>query len=125
MILGLFAALALLLSATGIFGVMSYAVSGRTREIGVRMALGAGRREVLRLVMGEGLVIAMAGIILGLAGSFAATRVLEGQLYGVSAIDAPVFAFGALLLGAVALAASYLPARRAAKVDPIKALRHE
>ncbi len=88
------------------------------------MALGAGRREVLRLVMGEGLVIAMAGIILGLAARLR-RRGLEGQLYGVSAIDAPVFAFGALLLGAVALAASYLPARRAAKVDPIKALRHE
>jgi ABC-type antimicrobial peptide transport system permease subunit len=89
------------------------------------MALGAGRKEVLRMVMGDGLAMAIAGIVLGLAGSYGATRVLQSQLYEVSATDVPVFALGALLLGAVALAASYLPARRAARVNPLEALRHE
>ena len=125
LVLGIFATLALILSAVGIYGVMSYAVSGRTREIGIRMALGANRRNVLSLVMRDAIGLTIIGLVLGLAGAFAATRVLASQLYGVEATDATTFAVVALLLAAVALAASYIPARRATKVDPMIALRYE
>ena len=125
LLLGIFATLALILSAVGIYGVMSYAVSGRTREIGIRMALGANRRNVLNLVMRDAIGLTVIGLVLGLTGAFAATRVLASQLYGVEATDAMTFAVVALLLAAVALAASYIPARRATKVDPMIALRYE
>jgi predicted permease len=123
--LGGFGLLALALAAIGIYGVVSYTVAQRTREIGVRMALGAGRSDVLRLVLGEGLSVVGVGLALGLALSFAVTRVLGGFLYGVTASDPLTFAGVPALLAAIALAAGYLPARRAAGVDPMVALRHE
>ena len=125
LLLGVFAAMALLLSSIGIYGVMAYAVAGRTREIGIRMALGAQRADVLRLIMGDGIALTIAGLAMGLAASLAATRVLANQLYGVGATDPVTFAAVSLILAAVALAASYIPARRATRVDPIVALRHE
>jgi putative ABC transport system permease protein len=125
LVLGIFATLALILSAVGIYGVMAYAVSGRTREIGIRMALGASHRNVLGLVMRDAVLLTAAGLALGLAGAFAATRVLASQLYGVETTDAATFAVVSLLLASVALAASYVPARRATRVDPMVALRYE
>jgi putative ABC transport system permease protein len=124
-LLAAFAALALLLSSLGIYGVLSYAVTQRTQEIGIRMALGAGRREVLRLVMIDGLRLAVAGIAIGLGVSFALTRLMTGLLFGVSASDPVTLLAVTLLLTAVALLACYIPARRAAKVDPLIALRYE
>ena len=118
-----FAGLALLLSAIGIYGVIGYSVAQRNQEIGVRMALGAARGDILRLVLREGLVIAFGGIAVGLAGSFALSRVMSGLLVGVSARDPLTFTLGALVLFAVALFASYAPAVRAARVAPATALR--
>ncbi len=124
-LLGLFGAVALLLAAAGIFGVVSYSVSRRTREIGVRMALGARRRDVVSLIAGQGMAPVCIGITLGLAGSLALTRFLSGLLYGVKSTDLTTFAAAALVLILVALLAAWLPARRAARVDPITALRCE
>jgi macrolide transport system ATP-binding/permease protein len=124
-ILSIFGMLGLALAAIGMYGVMSYAVARRTREIGVRMALGAQRRDVLRLVVGHGLALTLAGAGLGLAVAVAVTRLLANQLYRVSATDPVTFAGVTLGLICVALVACYLPARRATKVDPLKALRHE
>jgi predicted permease len=123
--LGGFGLLALALAAIGIYGVVSYTVAQRTREIGVRMALGARRADVLRLILGEGLSVVGVGLGLGLLLSFAVTRVLGGFLYGVTASDPLTFVGVPALLGSIALAAGYLPARRAAKVDPMVALRYE
>ncbi|MGH9583459.1 MAG: FtsX-like permease family protein, partial [Bryobacteraceae bacterium] len=124
-LLWIFSALALVLSAVGIFGVMSYTVSQRTRELAIRMALGASRGEILQLILGEGLGVTLLGIALGLAAALGLSRIMAGYLYGITATDPLTFALASLLLAMVALLASYIPARRAAKVDPIVALRHE
>ncbi|HVF43829.1 MAG TPA: ABC transporter permease, partial [Pyrinomonadaceae bacterium] len=123
--LGGFGLLALALAAIGVYGVVSYSVAQRTREIGVRVALGARAGDVLRLVLGEGLSVVGLGLLLGLLVSFAAARLFSNFLYGVGAADPLTFVFVPALLGAIALAAGYLPARRATKVDPMVALRHE
>jgi putative ABC transport system permease protein len=109
----------------GIFGVMSYTVSRRTHEIAIRLALGARRGEVLRLVLLEGLSVTAIGVALGLAGALALSRVMAGYVYGVTSTDPVTFTAVSLLLSAIALLASYIPAQRASRVDPIVALRYE
>jgi predicted permease len=125
LLMGIFAALALVLAAVGLYGVISYSASQRTHEIGIRMALGAGRSEVLRLVVIDGLRLTLLGLGFGLAGALAATGLLSSLLYGVKPHDSSTLISVALLLAAVALLASYIPARRATTVDPMAALRHE
>ncbi len=122
---GVFAAIAVVLAAIGVYGVISYAVSQRTQEIGVRVALGAQRGDVLRLVVGHGAFLGGLGVLIGLAGGLVVTRFLRTLLYGVSPFDPVSFVGVALLLTSIALVASYIPARRAARVDPVEALRFE
>jgi putative ABC transport system permease protein len=118
-------ALALFLTATGLYGVLAFAVSQRTREIGIRMALGAVRKDVIHLVLRQGIVLALVGVALGVVLALLVTRLLAAWLYGVAPRNVITFAGSASLLVAVALVASYIPARRASSVQPIEALRHE
>jgi predicted lysophospholipase L1 biosynthesis ABC-type transport system permease subunit len=122
---GSFGLLALILAAIGVYGVVAYATKQRTHEIGIRMAIGAGRQDVFRQVLGRGLRLAGFGLVLGLMISFALTRYLRGMLYGVGTTDWLTFVMGAILLCAVTLIACFVPARRAASTDPMQALRTE
>jgi len=124
-LLGTFATLAVLLALIGVFGVISYSVSQRTREIGIRMALGARGADVSRLVIREGMLLAGIGIVIGIGGALMLTRLLSSMLFGVKPHDVPTFAAVSALLAGAALLAAWLPARRAAKVDPMIALRYE
>ena len=124
-VLGAFAAAALALAAIGVYGLLAYAVTQRRREIAVRAALGATRREILRLVMGEGMRLAAVGIAVGVAAALLLTRLLRALLYGVGTGDPVTFVVVAGLLAVVAWAACYVPARRATRINPMDALRHE
>jgi putative ABC transport system permease protein len=125
LLLGAFAAIALLLTAAGIFGVLSYLVTQRTREIGLRIALGAQQTDVLRVIVGHGLRLVLLGLCIGVAGAFVVTRWMSSVLFGVTPTDPLTFTVVAIMLGTVALLASYIPARRAMRLDPMVALRHE
>lgn len=122
-VLGIFAALAMVLATMGIYGVISYAVAQRTRELGVRVALGASRRQVVALVVTQGVRLALIGVTVGLAGALILTRVLSRLLYGVQATDTLTFIAVPLVLGAVAVVATWIPALRAARVDPLISMR--
>ena len=123
MLVGTFAGVALLLAIVGIFGLVAYSAARRTQEVGIRRALGAQQGDILRLVVSQGLALALCGVVLGVVGAFALTRVMKEFLFQMSATDPPTFLGVALLFVLVALAASFIPARRAARGDPMIALR--
>jgi putative ABC transport system permease protein len=123
LLLGVFAGIAVLLAVVGLFGVISYSVAQRTREVGIRRALGAQQSDILRLIVGQGIGLTMAGVAIGMGGAFAFTRVMKGLLFGVTATDPAIFVEAAGLFVLIAFAASYLPARRATRIDPLAALR--
>jgi putative ABC transport system permease protein len=123
--MSVFAAIALLLAGVGLYAVMAYAVSQRTRDIGVRMALGARSRDIMRLIARQGLKLTLAGLALGIAGAFALTRVMEPLLYGVTATDPLTFILVSLSLAGAALLVCWIPARRATRVDPMVSFRCE
>jgi ABC-type antimicrobial peptide transport system permease subunit len=125
MLIGVFSAIAMILAVVGIYGVMAYEVAQRTQEIGIRMALGAQRGNVLLLILGNGMAMVLAGVAVGLVASVFFTRSISSLLYGIGNFDLLSFAVAAVLLIAVALVACWLPARRAMRVDPIIALRYE
>jgi putative ABC transport system permease protein len=125
LLFGVFSMFALLLASIGIYGVIAYSVAQRTHEIGIRLAVGAQTRDVMKMIIKQGMILALIGAGLGLAGAFVATRVMRGLLFGVSATDPLIFIGVSLLITMVALLACYIPARRATKVDPLIALRYE
>jgi putative ABC transport system permease protein len=125
LLLSSFAALALFLAAIGIYGVLSYTVSQRTQEIGIRMALGGKPSQVLGLILGYGLRLAVVGTVVGVGGAFAISRLLRSLLFGVTPTDAATYALAPMVLIAMALLASYIPAARATRIDPVVALRYE
>ena len=125
MLLGVFAGVAMILAAIGIYGVIAYTVTQRTREIGIRMALGAQRTDMLRMILRQSLTLVVVGLVVGLIASLAGTRLLKSLLYGVGAADVATYVLVVTLLGGAALLASYIPARRAMRVDPMVALRYE
>jgi len=125
LLLAVFAGIALTLATVGIYGVMAFSVTQRTHEIGIRMALGAERRSVLRLIVSQGMRLTLLGVVLGAAGAWALTRFLSGFLFGVPPRDPATFVLVSLLLVIVSVLASYIPARRATRVDPMVALRYE
>jgi len=125
LLLGIFAGLALVLATIGVFGVINYSVAQRTQEIGIRLALGAQRSDVFKLIVGHGLILALVGVLIGSLGAFAMTRLIAKLLFDVSPTDASTFVLVSVLMTVVALLACYLPARRATRVDPLVALRYE
>jgi ABC-type antimicrobial peptide transport system permease subunit len=124
-LLGTFAAIAVVLSVAGLYGVLSYVVAQRTREIGIRTALGSSRRGIIRLVAFEAFRLVIAGVVLGLAAGTAVTRLMESMLYGISPLDATTWALAVLVMATAAMAAGLIPARRAARVDPVIAMQTE
>jgi ABC-type antimicrobial peptide transport system permease subunit len=124
-LLGIFAGLGVFLAAVGIYGVISYSVEQRTREFGIRATLGAQHADILKLVLREGIVVTLIGLVIGIGGAFAATRLIQNQLFGVSRMDPITIAAVAVLLLGVSLLACFIPARRTTKLDPLLALRVE